>query len=344
MKKILIAVIGVGVLVLLAWAFLQGRQERSLEAERERPVTAPSRVSVQQNETIVSLDAVPQQKSGIATVALKTVTRRDEQSAYAQVLEMHEWSDARNAYIAAQGQIEKARAAAEESRRDLARTKMLQSGSGVSVEAVQEADVRARSDQATVQPAEAAVHLLEGSIRERWGEPLASWLIAGSPEIDELVAQRTLLVQVTLPSGVRFSQPPPAAMIKTSSDHSVEAKFISQAARLDPRLQGHVLFYLAPATERGPTPGLTTTAMLLRADTARGAIVPADAVVWSQGKPWVYVQTDTQHFVRRPVATDVPTENGWFVTTGLSPGDHLVTKGAQQLLSEEFRSQIQVGD
>jgi len=38
----------------------------------------------------------------------------------------------------------------------------------------------------------------------------------------------------------------------------------------------------------------------------------------------------------------VPVSGGWFATRGFAPGDRVVTSGSQQLLSEEFRSQIQV--
>ncbi len=342
MKRVLLIAAGLGVVALLVWGFAIGRRERAGEAAREEPVNAPSRVSVHDHETIVSLDLAAQKTSGIVVTPLQAATHSPEQRAFAQVLEMHVWSDSRTAYITAKGESDAARAHAEESRRDLARAKMLQSGSNVSVETVQEAEVKARADEATVQPADAKLHLLESTMREQWGGTLANLLIAGSPELDDLLAQRSLLVEIILPAGIQFSQPPPTAKIQISSDHAVDAKFVSQAARLDPRLQGFVLFYLAPAGN-GLTPGLTTTALLPRTETATGVVVPADAVVWSQGKPWVYVQTDPQHFARRPIATELPMENGWFVTTGLVPGDRLVTQGAQQLLSEESRSQIQTG-
>ena len=72
--------------------------------------------------------------------------------------------------------------------------------------------------------------------------------------------------------------------------------------------------------------------------------VPADAVVWWQGRAWVYVQIDPQRFARREIPADAPVPGGWFLSKGIDAGDRVVNRGAQQLLSEEFRSQIEVGE
>jgi hypothetical protein len=41
-------------------------------------------------------------------------------------------------------------------------------------------------------------------------------------------------------------------------------------------------------------------------------------------------------FARREVGIGQPVEGGWFVTEGFGPGDEVVTRGAQSLLSQEF--------
>ena len=66
-------------------------------------------------------------------------------------------------------------------------------------------------------------------------------------------------------------------------------------------------------------------------------------MVRQSGKAWVYVQTAPDLFARREVALEEQTAEGWF-TRSLLPGDRVVTTGAQTLLSEEFKSQIHVGD
>jgi hypothetical protein len=70
-------------------------------------------------------------------------------------------------------------------------------------------------------------------------------------------------------------------------------------------------------------------------------VIPNDAVVWWQGKAWCYIEQTPGKFTRKEVPTSSPVSSGWFVTEGFAPGTKVVTSGAQTLLSEEFRSQIQ---
>ncbi len=342
MKKLIGAVVLVLLIGAIVLAFIRGQKERASEAERERPVKAASRVSVQDNEPVISIDAATQQKSGITAVALPSTMHQSQQPAYAQVLEMHDWGDARSAYLTVKGESVKAIASAEESRMDLDRTKLLQKGSGVSTESVQDADVKARAAEAAAQPAKASLHVLESSMRERWGDTLARWLTEGSPELDQLLDHRAVLIQLSLPASISLGAAPPTATIRAADGNFVSATLVSATTRIDPRFQGATLFYLADAAALDP--GLATTALLPTGEPRNGVIVPKEAVVWWQGRAWIYVQLDAARFGRRELPTDAPVPGGWFVAQGLSPDQHVVTKGALQLLSEEFRAQIDVGE
>lgn len=61
--------------------------------------------------------------------------------------------------------------------------------------------------------------------------------------------------------------------------------------------------------------------------------IPESAVVWLDGKPWVYVEQAPGHFVRRELEA-----------SRIAPNARVVITGAQMLLSQEFRAQIQVGE
>ncbi len=205
---------------------------------------------------------------------------------------MHDWGDARSAYLTVKGESVKAIASAEESRMDLDRTKLLQKGSGVSTESVQDADVKARAAQAAAQPAEASLRVLESSMRERWGDTLARWLTEGSPELDQLLDHRAVLIQLSLPASTSLSAAPPTATIRAADGDFVTATLVSATTRIDPRLQGATLFYLAPTDAGALDPGLATTALLPTGEPRSGVNVPKEAVVWWQGRAWIYVQLD----------------------------------------------------
>jgi hypothetical protein len=74
------------------------------------------------------------------------------------------------------------------------------------------------------------------------------------------------------------------------------------------------------------------------------ATVPASALVWWQGRAWAYRRTGRDRFVRVEIATDLPAQGGGYIVKDLPKDAEIVMRGAQLLLSEEFRSQIQVED
>ena len=107
-----------------------------------------------------------------------------------------------------------------------------------------------------------------------------------------------------------------------------------------PVSKGQSFYYVAPALEAGLLPGMNVTAYLAAGPKLEGMVVPSSAVVWVKGAAWVYVQKPGDRFVRQRVLVDNPVKGGFFVQKGLSPKVRIVVQGAQQLLSEEFRSQI----
>jgi multidrug efflux pump subunit AcrA (membrane-fusion protein) len=168
---------------------------------------------------------------------------------------------------------------------------------------------------------------------------VAKWISDGSPALDRILSQQDLLLQVSfLPT---TAAPSKSASIQLPSGRIQSGEFLSAYPTVDSRIQSPSFLYMTPATPE-LVPGMTLTALLPAGSLKRGVIVPSEAIVWWQGKPWTYVQTAPDRFVRREVSTDNPIANGWFVTGGFAAGQKVVVRGGQQLLSEEFRSQIQV--
>jgi hypothetical protein len=231
--------------------------------------------------------------------------------------------------------LTKARAAAAEAQRDFARQQALYTaGQGVSKEAVQEAQVVATADDAAVQGFTTQAH-------QQWGDVIAEWISNGAPELETLLRLQNVLLLVSLPSDVSVTASPEVALIETSPGKMSSARLVSRALRADPRLQGESFFYTTTAKDSGLLPGMNVSILMPLGPASAGVVVPRTATVWWQGKAWVYVERQPNGFTRCEIATDFPVEQGWFVTSGLAAGDRIVISGAQLLLSEELRAQIQ---
>lgn len=331
-----------GVLALLVWVSVAGRQEAATEAQREHPIESPSRVSIQNGEHTIQMDQADQARNGIAVSPPQLTSRRHEYRGSAAVLAVQELIDLRNNFLSVRSQLEKVQASLDVSRRAYERVKALyEDEQNASARAAQAAEGTMRSDEAALKAAQDSYQLAENSVHQRWGSVIANWVLSGSSEFDRLVRQENLLIQVTLPAGSDIPAPQNASLV-TSAGKILSAKLVGPLPWLDPRIQAPVFVYVTPR-RADLIPGMSLLALLPAGASARGMVIPRLAVVLWQGKAWAYVQIALDKFARREVSTEMPVEDGWFVTKGFTSEQKVVVSGAQQLLSEEFRSQIQVG-
>lgn len=344
-KRLLLVPVAVVLVAGLIVAFIVGRKEAATEAEREKPIKAPTRVKVVNGENVVTLDAATQTNSGLALASLATSSRRPEIAAYGVVVDLQELTDLRNALETAQAQLRKGRAAREVARADYERVKALfEKKQNVSQKVVQAAAGTWQAEAANAQIAQAALHAAQATALQHWGGVIADWLAQAAPEFEQLRSQTNLLVQVTLAPGQGGMIAPSSASVQTAEGQPIPARFISLAPRTDAKIQGKSFFYVIEAVGANLLPGMNVTALLPVGEPAQGVVVPASAVVWLQGQAWVYAELKPDEFVRREVSTEQPLPGGWFQSQGFSTGQLFVVKGPQVLLSEEFRAQISVGE
>lgn len=334
---LLVAVVLAGGLI---WGFLAGRAGQAAEAENDAPVQAPSRVSSKDGETILTFDAVAQRANGIVTAPLSRSKRSLEAQATGVVLQLQPILDLKTSYNTASTDLVKARATARASLAEYERLRQLnQDGKNASDKAVETARAASESDAALAHNAEQSIAVIKSSTQLRWGPVVANWLEQGSPQLDALLNQRMFLLQVTVTSA-GSSAAPKEALVKYADGSHSSAHLVSILPQLDPRLQAPSLLYIV-AAHSGLIPGINLPVFLPSGPAQDGLIVPSSAVVWWQGKAWCYVEESSGKFAREEVATSNPVSNGWFVTEGIPADARIVTSGAQTLLSEEFRSQIQ---
>ena len=332
-----------GIAGLVLWGFIEGRGEAANEAERERPVEAAPRVAEADGQSVVKLDAQTLNGSGIEVAALPQAPYQAQLRGYGTVLDLTQLTDLGNGTANARAQLQAAQAklAASKTAFDRARD-LYRNQQNVSLAQFQATDAVAQADRAAVAAAESQVRTLAATALQSFGPVVGKALLDGSPLIAQLIQQQSFLLQVTLPSGVATAAAPPAATVQVGGGPPSPISFVSNATRTDPRIQGMSFFYLAPASS-GVLPGMNVLVSLPSGPPSDGLAIPPSAIVWWQDRAWIYSQAGAATFARTQIPTDLPAKGGGYVVKNLPKDVRIVTQGAQLLLSEEFRAQIQIG-
>lgn len=344
LKTIAVILAAAGILSLIVWGFFEGRKEIALEQERERPIKAPLRVSSEYGETVVTFDQATQIKSGITVAPLAAAAYKEEVLAYGTVLQTQELVELGNNYSTSRAQIKKMDAALDASKKEYERLKPLNANNrNVSDKALQGAEAAWLSDEAALSAAHETLRSIENTATQKWGRVIAAWLTEKTPSFKRLAEMEDALLQITFPADINIKTPPLRIQVQSTSGIKTHADFVSPAAYTDPRIQGMSFLYTAKGVSV-LVPGMNIQALLPLGESVSGVLIPDSAVVWWQGKAWIYTQKDAGQFVRTEIPASNPVEDGYFVVNVLRAGDRIVVNGAQTLLSEEFRSQIQVGE
>jgi membrane fusion protein, multidrug efflux system len=322
----------------VVWGFVAGRAESS--DSDDAPVQAPPRATQVDGQTVLNFSTQAQRTNGIVVSMLASTRRAAVRPAAATVLDLQPLLDIKSKYESAQTAIAQAGAAAAASQAESRRLADLNRDSGnVAQKSIEAAQATAGSDSAALQNARQALAILEDSTRLHWGPTLAAWIEKGSPEFTALLAQRAYLVQVTATAPGACSAPAEAILELPDGAH-LAAHRIAALPQVDARLQAPAYLYETPA-HAGLVPGINLPVSLPSGPAQSGVVIPQSAVVYAQGSPWVYLEIAPDKFTRRQISTANPVPGGWFVAGTFAANSRIVTGGAQTLLSEEFRSQIQ---
>jgi len=313
------------------------------DANRQaQTMKGPAPISVENGQTVLTLDTPTQNHLGLEVATLTATATHAQFTVPAVVLSVQDLTTFRNGYIATQAQLQKSRVAADVARKEYTRLKALfEQNQNISEKALQSADGTLQTNEADMHTGQQQLSLEESFARQQWGNIATKWAVDGSPEFQRLLDQREVLVQITMPSGETFA-PAQSISLEITGAPRTTASFVSAFPRVDPRIQGRSFLYKALA-QPNFTPGVNLLAHLSVGNQMQGVIVPTSAIVWSEGKAWVYQLTAPGRFTRRSVPSAIPVEKGFFVEQGFSPGDRVVTQGAQSLLSEELLLHGQAG-
>lgn len=314
------------------------------EDDTQNAVHAPARVEVQNGIVTLTITAAEQQNDGIVTAhpALAPVS---SVTGYGSVLNAGGLTELTGRYLDAQSAAQTAEAKLAVSRAAYYRAKTLhQDQQNISTAQLQDAEGAFKMDKAALAAAQSHLSNVVASAKQDWGSEIGQALIDQAPLITDLIERHDYLIMVTLPPGETIGTPPASLTTRINGGAEISLNFLSPATSTDPKLQGLTYFYEARA-QSGLLPGLHLAAsQSAPADNSQMVIVPEAAVVWLQGKAWIYMRSGPATFERREISPSRAAPNGGYAVTDLTPDAEIVVRGAQMLLSEEFRAQAPVED
>lgn len=343
-KHILIFIAGVagGIAGLSAWSLIGEHNEHTKE---NRSAETSAQPAAEAKEAGVTLGESAIRTGGIISKPLQPVSHRQETEAVAVVLPVQELNDLRNNHAAAMTQAEATLAALNVSRKEYDRlTALYADDRNVSEKSVQIAEATWHSDEARMKASQATLRAIEQNVQQQWGPILAESVVNDSSLFKRLATQQNVLIQLTVPLGNKISPIPQSIRLQLPDGNIAQASLISPSPRVDLRFQGRSFFYSAPAQKAGFATGMNIPAYLPSGPQEQGIFIPSTAVVWWQGKAWIYVQEDKGRYVRTEISTASPMTDGWFTANDELSGKPVVVTGAQLLLSAEFRPQSGGGE
>lgn len=262
----------------------------------------------------------------------------------------------------ARAEWEAAKASEASATKEVDRLKRLNAeDQNASDKAVQQAEAQLAGEEAKLISARASVELITATLQERSNAGAEGLQVHKSGQVTEVSAQPGesveagqallrvnrfdhLLARLYVPPGQTIAFSVARALIYPADQEemAIPAHRVALAGAVDPRFQGQTWLFRLAAGKIALRPGEAVTARIAIPGTAeRGVLIPAAAILRFQGETWVYVEKEPSRFVRRMAALDQPENGGWIVKSGFEPNEQVVVSGAQTLLSEEMKSQLE---
>lgn len=332
------------IIIVLFWMLVfYGRDEYEdfQDNQQEESVDGPQRVFEKEGVKLVKLSPSTQKNSGIQTQSLQSTAYSGKTKALGTVVSIQTLLDASTQYQQTNAQLAVVKTTLQHHKQQHHRYSVLNADDkNVSDKVLQEAHALVKADEAQITALQTQQQTAKNAMTAQWGQTLTEMMLA--PQLStiakDLLMQQQVLVQVSLP--VNYPEPSTTTTIAltpiNAQNTQIKGKFISSSTQSDMSNQGKTYFFAAPAQ-------LLRVGMRVNAipdeqeETMQlGVLVPNNAIVWHAGLPWVYVKQGQEGFIRKPITMDKELEDGWFEKS-LSSNDTVVTRGAQLLLSEEFK-------
>ena len=342
-KLTLLVAIQALIIVLLFWGLVYYAQDEyeSYQSEQEEEIEGPNRVTEENNVNTVHLTADTQKNSGISISKVKASRYQGEIKTFGSVISIDNLIEAKTQYINLNTELQLARSGSSHHVTQYERLKALnEDDKNVSDTAVQDALALVNADNAKINAIQSQLKNLESSIQLQWGSELSKLIIGStsSAHLNNLLTRKNVLVQISLPLEMGTPNKGSAIYVSPLNETSmpVIATYISPATSADISSTGKTFYYSAPAESLRIGMRVSASPKTAKNNESQGVLIPNTAVIWHDGKPWVYIKVKKEQFQRIPISADIEVGDSWF-NQNVKPDTEIVTSGAQLLLSEEFK-------
>ena len=332
MKKLAHFLLITVTLAALAWALWHGVKTKHEVAEEPAAEPAAAEGAEPEHEDfVVTLEKEKWKALGVEMAEPEKSELAAQRIAFGRVLDP-------SPLVALDGDLAATEAAITASRAEYERTqKLLAAGENTSRKIFETAEAQFRAD-------EIKADSLRRQAALQWGAALPVEAAKRRAFVEALVRGDAALVRADLLPGDAVADAPRAArlLVMGREQQPIETTHISPSADADARTQAQGFILLVEKPPFALRPGMALTAWLELPEKPRaGFLLPRSAVLRHDGRAWVFVQEETEKFVRKPITLDSPLERGWFIGAeegGLKADDLVVVTGPQVLLSEEMKA------
>jgi hypothetical protein len=188
MNRKVAAIIGLQaiIIVILFWVLVfygKDEYEAYTHGNDASEIESKPHITNENGAVVVTLSSASQQQSGIVSQPLNAASHQTSLSSYGMVIGIDPLIELRTRYLSARADANVVRSSIANSQQEYQRMLQLnRDNKNVSDRALASAEVTLKSDQARVTAAETAANSLRDSIRQQWGETLATWVTGASGE------------------------------------------------------------------------------------------------------------------------------------------------------------------
>ena len=177
-------------------------------------------------------------------------------------------------------------------------------------------------------------------IGQEWGQSFKDLLTDPKKSLlQNIFNSDSRLIKITIANN-KIQKLPPSELILFSPlqpQNKYKANLISKAPFGSLDIQGSSYFYLTLSNDLMIGSKINAHIESAEDSQVKKFHIPKSAIIWNEGKPWIYVESSNNSFLRHPIFKFEEVNDGWVVQFENIPPWAIVTKGAQLLLSEEYK-------